>query len=46
MFHVLYLPSNALLRVTFCVIITASQSEDATVVCKHELHVLRRENRA
>jgi len=42
----LYLPSNALLRVTFFVIITVSQSEDATVFFKLELHVLRRENRA
>ena len=40
------LPSYALLRVTFCVIMTVSQSEGTTVFCKLELHVLRQENLA
>ena len=42
----LYLPSYALLRVTFCVIMTVSQSKGTTVFCKLELHVLRQENLA
>ena len=40
------LHSYALLRVTFCVIITISRSKGSTVFCNLELHVLRRENRA
>ena len=41
-----FLRSYALLRVTFCVIITASRSKGSTVFCNLELHVVRRENRA
>ena len=41
-----HLPSYALLRVTFCVIITVSQNEGLAVFCKLELDVLRRENQA
>ena len=40
----MYLPSYALLRETFCVIITEYRSNDTTVLCKLELHVLRQEN--
>ena len=39
------LPSCALLRVTFCVIITVSQSKASTIFCYLELHVRRKENR-
>ena len=41
MFHFLYLPSYALLRVTFCVNrYCVSQSKGLTVFCKLELHAL------
>ena len=46
LFHVCMLHSYALLRVTFCVIMTVSQSKGTTVFCKLELHVLRQENLA
>ena len=39
-----YLPFFVLLKVTFCVIITVSQSKGSTVFCKLELHVLRQDN--
>ena len=44
--HFCFLNSYALLRVTFCVIITASCCKGSTVFCNLELHVLRRKNRA
>ena len=37
LFHFLYLPSNALLRVTCCVIISFFQGKGTTVFCKLEL---------
>ena len=40
------LHSYALLRVTFCVVITVSRIKGSTVFSNLELHVLRRENRA
>ena len=40
----LYLPSYALLRVTFCVIIIESRSKDKTVFCELEWHALKQEN--
>ena len=40
------LHSCALLRVTFCIIITVSHTKGSTVFCELELHVLRQENRA
>lgn len=41
------LPSYALRRVTFCVIIyTVSQSKSSTLFCKLDLHVLRQLHRA
>ena len=46
LFHVCMLHSYALLRVTFCVIITVSRSEGSTVFWNLMLHVLRQENRA
>ena len=36
----------AVLKVTFCVIITVSCSKGSTLFCDLELHVLRQENRA
>ena len=38
-----YLPSYALLRVIFCVIITVPRSKGSPAFCTLELHVLRRE---
>ena len=46
LFRFCILRSCALLRVTFCVIITVSRSKGSTVFCNLELLVLRRENRA
>ena len=42
----LYLPSFALLIVTFYVVITVSQNKGSRVFWKFELHVLRQENPA
>ena len=43
LFRFCILHSCALLRVTFCVIITVSRSKGSTVFCNLELHVLRLE---
>ena len=45
LFPFLYLPSYALLRKTFCVIITESRGK-TQLVCKLGGHVLRQENLA
>ena len=39
----MYVPSHALLRVTYWVIITGFQTKGLTAFCKLELHVLRQE---
>ena len=41
-----YLPSYALLRVTFCVVISFFRIKGTTVFCKFQLHVLIQENLA
>ena len=46
LFRFCILHSYALLRVTFCVIITVSRGQDSIIFCNLELHVLRQENRA
>ena len=46
LFHFLYLPSYALPRLTFCVMVSLIRSKGTTVFCKLELHVLRQENPA
>ena len=46
LFRFCILHSYALLRVTFCVIVTVTCSQDSAIFCNLELHVLRRENPA
>lgn len=44
--YFIYLTSHTLLTVTFCDIITVSQSKGLIVLCKLKLHVLGRANLA